>query len=288
MKLITMTAMKGGVGKTTLTYNFAEWLASKGYKVLLFDLDPVQCSLTRTYQALDKTEFSIINLFKDEQDPNRGKIELIPVKPNIDLIPGDFQLDAYEHQTLLESDKNRRIFEWFRDAMPSHALNYDYVIFDCHPNFDIATCNAVLCSNVLFTPITPSEYSYTSLADTKIRLDNFKRQETDAMTGKSLVSTEFYGIANNVKHNTASSRIFLDKIKNLDEVIATVPNRELFNKATLQRTPLNEMKDDKAIFYQNRKFFDDVEQAWQEMKSVVDNSGDNLINQIQKVVMQND
>mgnify|MGYP004467525629 CR=1 FL=1 len=35
MKIITFSAIKGGVGKTTLTFNYGEWLSSKGYNVLL-------------------------------------------------------------------------------------------------------------------------------------------------------------------------------------------------------------------------------------------------------------
>ena len=45
MKIITFAAIKGGVGKTTLTFNYGEWLAKKGHKVLLIDLDH-QCNLT--------------------------------------------------------------------------------------------------------------------------------------------------------------------------------------------------------------------------------------------------
>ena len=35
MKIITFAAIKGGVGKTTLTFNYGEWLARKGHNVLL-------------------------------------------------------------------------------------------------------------------------------------------------------------------------------------------------------------------------------------------------------------
>lgn len=48
MKIITFAAIKGGVGKTTLTFNYGEWLSSKGHNVLLIDSDH-QCSLTQTY-----------------------------------------------------------------------------------------------------------------------------------------------------------------------------------------------------------------------------------------------
>lgn len=34
---ITFSASKGGVGKTTMTFNFASYLIQRGYRVLLID-----------------------------------------------------------------------------------------------------------------------------------------------------------------------------------------------------------------------------------------------------------
>ena len=48
MEIITFSAIKGGVGKTTLVFNYGEWLSEQGYNVLLIDTDH-QCSLTQTY-----------------------------------------------------------------------------------------------------------------------------------------------------------------------------------------------------------------------------------------------
>ena len=39
-KVISFINMKGGVGKTTLTVNIGEKLASQGKKVLIIDMDP--------------------------------------------------------------------------------------------------------------------------------------------------------------------------------------------------------------------------------------------------------
>jgi cellulose biosynthesis protein BcsQ len=48
MKKIALFNHKGGVGKTTLTVNIADALASAGKRVLLVDADP-QCNLTSFY-----------------------------------------------------------------------------------------------------------------------------------------------------------------------------------------------------------------------------------------------
>ncbi|WP_411756602.1 ParA family protein [Staphylococcus simulans] len=39
IEIITFTAIKGGVGKNTLSYNFAGYLADSNHKVLMIDLD---------------------------------------------------------------------------------------------------------------------------------------------------------------------------------------------------------------------------------------------------------
>ena len=50
MKVVSFATIKDKVGRTTLTYNFGEWLAKKGHKVLLIDADPY-CSLSQTYNV---------------------------------------------------------------------------------------------------------------------------------------------------------------------------------------------------------------------------------------------
>ena len=63
MEVITFANIKGGVGKTTLSYNYGAYLANKGNKVLMLDLDQ-QSSLSRTYGVTnqDHTVEEIFNI----------------------------------------------------------------------------------------------------------------------------------------------------------------------------------------------------------------------------------
>ena len=67
MEIVTFATTKGGVGKTTLTFNFASYLAHQGKKVLLMDLDQ-QNSLSRTYDQTDQigTVEQIFNVYETD------------------------------------------------------------------------------------------------------------------------------------------------------------------------------------------------------------------------------
>ena len=110
MKKIALFNHKGGVGKTTLTVNIADALASLGKTVLLVDADP-QCNLTSFYLE----ESALEELLQDSNDNGSGETLWSAVKPvaqgrggvaaipelqidnqSIFLLPGDVLLSENE------------------------------------------------------------------------------------------------------------------------------------------------------------------------------------------------
>lgn len=253
MKIITFAAIKGGVGKTTLVYNYGEWLAKKGNKILLLDLDH-QCNLTQTYNLFE-TEGTVANIFKGTND-----VKIHHVKENIDIISGYIRLDTLEKELETKSYKDMLLYMWLEDNYEMKELGkYDYILIDCHPDFSTATRNAIIVSHYILSPVTPGEHGYQAKFNLEERLEEFREETFDFKSRESYVTAQLLFIGNMIKHNTKSSKELQTSLINSSEVIAMIPHKELFNRSTLDKVSLSEMREDKVLYRTNKKFFDEID-----------------------------
>ncbi|MGT2754710.1 ParA family protein [Streptococcus ovis] len=263
MKIVTFAAIKGGVGKTTLTYNYGEWLADQGYKVLFIDLDH-QCNLTQTYDIFENEE-TVASIFT-----RAGNVNIHQVAPNIDLIAGFIRLDTIEKELETKNYKDMLLYMWLRDNYESKDLGqYDYILIDCHPDFSTATKNAVIVSHVVLSPITPSKFGYDAKSNLSNRIDKLREETFDFRTRESYVTAKLYLIANMIKHNTNSSKQMVKALEVEDNVLAFIPYKELFNRSTLDTISLATMKKNKATYQEHREFFDNLDVTFQKISDTI-------------------
>lgn len=256
MKIVTFAAIKGGVGKTTLAYNYGEWLADKGNKVLFIDLDH-QCNLTQIYNIFESKN-TVANIFKGKDD-----VTIHSVKKNIDLISGFIRLDKIEKELETKPFKDMLLYMWLEDNYSSKSLEkYNYILIDCHPDFSTATKNAIIVSHSIISPIIPSEHGYQAKFNIEERLEEFKKETFDFKTRESYVTAKLLFLGNMIKHNTKSSKDLVTVIQNEEDVIAMIPQKELFNRSTLDSTSLSDMIKEKSIYLRNKEFFNDIDSTF--------------------------
>ena len=151
-EVIAIANQKGGVGKTTTTFNLGVALAQEGKKVLLIDADP-QGDLT-TYMGIHDPDNIPVTLstlmersIKDE-DIN-SKEAILKHDEGIDLIPSNLELSSMEVSLVNAMSREFTL----RNCLSDIKDKYDYVLIDCMPSLGMITINALACADKVIIPV---------------------------------------------------------------------------------------------------------------------------------------
>ena len=276
MKIISFLGIKGGIGKSSLAKNFVEklrrQLAESGSdkKILVLDLDH-QCNLTQSYGYYEH-ENTIVNIFL-----KKDAVAIHNVNERVDLIAGAMDLDVVEGELETKIYKDMLLYMWLdKNYEAINGDQYEYVVIDCRPDFSIATRNAINISNMLVSPIIPSNYSLTARANLESRLQLYRDENIDYKTGESNVDAELYYVGNMIKHNTKSSKELVQSFEGDDRVLGVVPYREIFNRSTFEvdenglRPSVYELLDaDKDLKSTHANFLKNLDEVFDSIVSVL-------------------
>ncbi|MBP8612971.1 MAG: ParA family protein [Candidatus Atribacteria bacterium] len=165
MITITIANQKGGVGKTTTAVNLSSFLARKNFKTLLLDADP-QSNSTYVFMNSPAISKTIYSAFTEE---NVEVAELIKetAVPNLFLVPSSIHLAKVERMLAGVFDAPLKL----RKVIGKVSNMFDYVIIDSPPSLGLLTVNALVTSDFVIVPITPSPWALEGVEDF---LDTFK------------------------------------------------------------------------------------------------------------------
>lgn len=155
--VISFANQKGGVAKTTSTFNVATCLAKRGNRVLMIDFDP-QSNLT-IYAGLEpyENDKSIVDVMRN---PHQNIEEcVLNIRDNLDIITSRIELASVENELLGRTA---------RELILSRALNkikneYDYIVIDCPPQLSTLTINALAFSDKVIIPCKTDYLAYRGI-----------------------------------------------------------------------------------------------------------------------------
>ncbi|SKA16046.1 chromosome partitioning protein [Pilibacter termitis] len=262
-KVITFAIQKGGSGKTTMLYNFGEWLAQK-YKVLLIDLD-YQSSLSEAYELYD-AENTSLGIFTGEE------VEFHHVKENLSIIPATYALEDIPLQ--LRATGVQDVYFLLEDWLYEHSeeiLKYDFLLIDTHPDTLTVTQNAIATSQYQIGVLEPSEFGYNAKQKSLTSLEELKMKTFNRRTKENRVTTKMIFLGNKLRQNESLTHSFLKEVEKDDDVIALIPRKTLFEQSTYQKIPVCEQLKDTNILSRNgnRAFAERLEVEYNKILTII-------------------
>lgn len=222
MKIIGIYNIKGGVGKTSTVVNLA-FLASKNYKVLVWDLDPQGASSFYLDKKV-KSKNSITSIAKKDTKTLIKKTEF----ENLDLIPADLN---YKNMDIdFNNQKNSaKVLDKLIDKLKKDR--YDFLILDAPPTISLISENIFNASDYIFIPTVPTILSfrtYEQILKYFSEYKNFKKNRV--LTFLSMVD-----------RRKRMHKDFLDKFSKMskDEVLKSyIPNSSQIERMGVYKKPV--------------------------------------------------
>lgn len=182
----TVFVTKGGVLKTTITLNIARLAALHNVKTCVVGVD-MQADITHAfgigladdaeYDSLEdvnaalKETPSLFDLLDDKQTRLDDLIYKTSI-PTLDIIPESAELVRLEGT--LHSQFNRE--NWLKDKVVTPLLKqYDLVLIDSPPSWNLLVTNALSASDLLISPVECKINHYRSIKHFDRFIEEFKK-----------------------------------------------------------------------------------------------------------------
>ena len=165
--VISVANQKGGVGKTMTAVNLAAGIASimrrskKSIKALLVDIDH-QASASPYFIKNTSLEplSTIFQLYQEEEISSAPNIIHPTRVPCLSILPSCNELSINELFMATYKGAPLRLKKFLK----SQAKDYQVVIIDCPPSFNIYVMSAFIASDYILMPLTPLPESFDGIS----------------------------------------------------------------------------------------------------------------------------
>lgn len=144
MKTIAIAMDKGGVGKTTLTYNLASGLVRRGLRVLVIDADP-QGTLSRSLCPQFIEGRGVADYIVPEKDA--AAPEPVQVRERFHLLPATAKLRD------VEFSKDGELYWRLKEGLVRLESHYDFCLIDNRPSLGPLTLCVLVAADEILIPV---------------------------------------------------------------------------------------------------------------------------------------
>ena len=184
-RIYAFANQKGGVGKTTTAINLAAYLAARGKKLLLVDIDP-QANATSSL-GVDKNHlpFSIYEALIQEMPLSQI---VMPIdKAGLELVPSSPSLAGATVELVRVPERTNLL----RKALATLDKQYDYVFIDAPPSLGILTVNALTATHGVVIPVQCEYLSLEGLGQLVYTINLVRRELNPGLRIAGLIMTMY-------------------------------------------------------------------------------------------------
>lgn len=158
MRVIAVTGLKGGVGKTSTAVNLSALAATSGLRTLLWDLDP-QGAATFCLDLKPKLRGGGSRLIGG----GRGGLAAVSKTSSIDnleVVPADSTVREIDRVLSISGKPAKPV----RRLLAGSRASADVVILDCPPGLSAVVEAVASVADVLLVPVVPEPLPFRALA----------------------------------------------------------------------------------------------------------------------------
>lgn len=184
-RVISVSNQKGGVGKTTTTVNLAAFIAEKGKKVLVIDIDPqgnAGYGVGINVEDVETTLYEVlIGHIPIEQGIFKTEFE------NLEIIPSNIHLSGAQVDLMDVENKEFKL----KTAIDSVRDYYDFIFIDCPPSLGILTLNSLVAADTVLIPLQCEYYALEGLSQLLKIIDMVQDRINNNLKIEGVVLTMF-------------------------------------------------------------------------------------------------
>lgn len=226
-KIIAVANQKGGVTKTTTTFNISAALAKMGKKVLMVDMDS-QASLTIS-AGLEPVELKYTVCDILEKSSRKTQECIIDLKhiDNLSIIASIIDLAVLETELLSRPAREKILAR----ALNQVENDYDYIIIDCPPQLSILTMNGLSAADEVIIPVKTDYLAYRGLTQLNNTIGDIKQYVNEKIKIVGIIAALY-------EMNVTEDKEILTKLEEEYNVIGVIKKAAAAKKGIYDGIPV--------------------------------------------------